>query len=527
MVPEDDNPKVRVLNEITVKIDLDDADANRIVSSTSKGMLDRDALALLAQRIGAHINSSENGESFSEMHKNALGEHICGALGIEWLDSYIGRKNGVVSLEWMEVVLDALPENSDEEGEEITRNDPVTMTARELLDGLAGRGDLEIVVPSYQRASTQWNKKKQRALIDSMVRNIPMPSIVLGKLPDSDTWQLIDGQQRLINLRRFIEPIAEIDTPFKTENGQLFEEMQSSEKQRIERYPFNVERIEASSVRTLGEIYNRYNTSGVNMKETQVRIAVYHHTSALHHGLLALAGGPLLEDTVHDDQALQNLGIDLRTIGNSAPRVRELLPRFKRFRPEERNQVEQTTEQTYEILCRAVGYAAYHRTLGESEGQDMPTTKNAIRSVLGHWARGATAESLCNHLISCLDSCRIIFQDYAFVRVKFTRTDPDENGEMFINGWEALSNTKANGWVLQVQVGGLWGSNIDHVRLIRDKRRQFIQEWALFYAKEMDNVKQNSKTLWRAQHEWRLKVNELIDEWSRDDGGQGSDHDFY
>ena len=36
MVPEDDNPKVRVLNEIAVKLELDDAAHIRIVPSTSK-----------------------------------------------------------------------------------------------------------------------------------------------------------------------------------------------------------------------------------------------------------------------------------------------------------------------------------------------------------------------------------------------------------------------------------------------------------------------------------------------------------
>ena len=48
-------------------------------------------------------------------------------------------------------------------------------------------------------------------MIDSIMHNIPMPALVLGKSEDrpDDPWQIIDGHQRLTTMLFFTDPEKE------------------------------------------------------------------------------------------------------------------------------------------------------------------------------------------------------------------------------------------------------------------------------------------------------------------------------
>ncbi len=57
--------------------------------------------------------------------------------------------------------------------------------------------------PSYQR-DIVWSNSESRQLIDSVLRGIPLPSIILTKDSDSKKFQIVDGKQRLTAILRFI-----------------------------------------------------------------------------------------------------------------------------------------------------------------------------------------------------------------------------------------------------------------------------------------------------------------------------------
>ena len=156
------------------------------------------------------------------------------------------------------------------------------------------------MVPDYQRSNQNWNKPKKVALIDSMLRDIPMPTIVLGRTGEDMPHQLVDGQQRLINLHLFLQ-----DKEFYF-HGKMFSELETWMQDRIRNYRWNVEHITAKSDRDLALLYERYNSSGKTMTPVQIRLARFHEVSALHHYLLAMAGGPKLD---HRDTTRMRLGI--------------------------------------------------------------------------------------------------------------------------------------------------------------------------------------------------------------------------
>lgn len=76
-----------------------------------------------------------------------------------------------------------------------------TLTIRNFAD-YAKDNDLELN-PSYQRDSV-WSISDSQLLIDSILRGIPIPSIILTQLENDDRLQIVDGKQRLTAILRFI-----------------------------------------------------------------------------------------------------------------------------------------------------------------------------------------------------------------------------------------------------------------------------------------------------------------------------------
>ncbi|NSX16072.1 DUF262 domain-containing protein [Cupriavidus taiwanensis] len=76
-----------------------------------------------------------------------------------------------------------------------------TLTIRNFAD-YAKDEDLELN-PSYQRDSV-WSTGDSQLLIDSILRGIPIPSIILTQVEGDDKLQIVDGKQRLTAILRFI-----------------------------------------------------------------------------------------------------------------------------------------------------------------------------------------------------------------------------------------------------------------------------------------------------------------------------------
>lgn len=82
-----------------------------------------------------------------------------------------------------------------------------TTTIRSFAD-YANDGVLDLN-PSYQR-DTVWSNGDSQLLIDSILRGIPIPSIILTEVGADRTYQIVDGKQRLTAILRFVgqHPVA-------------------------------------------------------------------------------------------------------------------------------------------------------------------------------------------------------------------------------------------------------------------------------------------------------------------------------
>lgn len=104
-------------------------------------------------------------------------------------------------------------EESDATEEEVREPEPLVANATvwsiNEFSSRAGQGKLNLT-PSYQRSDV-WPLSDRQLLIHSILRGIPLPSVILLKPPAANLpFEVVDGKQRLTTILRFIgrHPIA-------------------------------------------------------------------------------------------------------------------------------------------------------------------------------------------------------------------------------------------------------------------------------------------------------------------------------
>lgn len=148
--------------------------------------------------------------------------------------------------------------------------------------------------PPYQRNGDVWNEDKQSFLIDSIIKNFPLPPIFLHEYIDSETgrtcYDVIDGKQRLQTIIKFIEgnlslPLDCSLDGFVTENvdGKRFNEFigdeLSSLKKSFWQYELSIEFIDSENPDVIDNIFDRLNRNGEPLNAQEFRNAKYHDSS--------------------------------------------------------------------------------------------------------------------------------------------------------------------------------------------------------------------------------------------------------
>ena len=95
------------------------------------------------------------------------------------------------------------------------KTDNYPMSIGELAN-LYQVGDLDIS-PIYQRMF-RWDITQQSALIESILLNIPIPPIYVYQ-NEKGKWNLIDGQQRLSTIFKFMGILKKISDDGETDGG--------------------------------------------------------------------------------------------------------------------------------------------------------------------------------------------------------------------------------------------------------------------------------------------------------------------
>lgn len=147
--------------------------------------------------------------------------------------------------------------------------------------------------PPYQRPSDVWSQSKQSFLIDTILKNFPMPPIFLHQHIESASgktmYDVIDGKQRLGAIIAFIENKIATPEDFNSDtfgddklDGIYFKDLElediSDWKKVFWRYELTIEYIDTDQIDIVNNIFDRLNRNGEPLTRQELRNARYHST---------------------------------------------------------------------------------------------------------------------------------------------------------------------------------------------------------------------------------------------------------
>ncbi|MBI4994729.1 DUF262 domain-containing protein [Candidatus Peregrinibacteria bacterium] len=140
-----------------------------------------------------------------------------------------------------------------------------------------------IVQPSFQREFV-WDIKKASKLIESFILGYPVPNILLGRDPETETMEVIDGQQRILSICDFFRGRFRDEKIFKLSGdidnkyiGKTFDELEESLQKKLKNavlkavvlvYPKDDPNIKYAA-------FQRINTGSVVLNQQEIRNCIY------------------------------------------------------------------------------------------------------------------------------------------------------------------------------------------------------------------------------------------------------------
>jgi hypothetical protein len=148
--------------------------------------------------------------------------------------------------------------------------------------------------PNYQRKGDVWSTEKKAFLIDSILKNYPIPPIFLHSETNSLTgktiYHVIDGKQRLSAIIKFINDELYLPESFGDDNygtaklnGLKFSEIdpESPYKKNFWKYRIPIEYVDSEDEDVINRIFDRLNRNGEPLNKQELRNARYSQTDLM------------------------------------------------------------------------------------------------------------------------------------------------------------------------------------------------------------------------------------------------------
>lgn len=137
-----------------------------------------------------------------------------------------------------------------------------------------GRLDIS---PPYQR-NPVWSAKQKSSLIETILLEYPIPEIYMQDIVDengSERHVVVDGQQRIRSVLKFVSGEFEIIEEGSRWNGFSFDELSSDDKKKIFEYKFLVRILPDMGDDQIRHIFQRINRNTTVLNSQELRRATY------------------------------------------------------------------------------------------------------------------------------------------------------------------------------------------------------------------------------------------------------------
>ncbi len=140
-----------------------------------------------------------------------------------------------------------------------------------------------IKIPGFQRGFV-WKLPQASRFIESLLLGLPVPELFFFKDPETKVLQVVDGQQRLVTLKRFFDGkfgnrgfrLTGVASEFE---GKTIETLDSLPRRQLEQALFHAtifEQIEPSDGRScVYSVFERLNTGGTPLQAQEIRSSIY------------------------------------------------------------------------------------------------------------------------------------------------------------------------------------------------------------------------------------------------------------
>lgn len=181
--------------------------------------------------------------------------------------------------DWDVEQTEELPENEQEPKLEFElMNYPADIT----LGGYVDHWDRkELTVPAFQRMYV-WDRVKASKLVESFLLGLPVPGTFLYKERVKAGYLIIDGQQRITSVVRFIKGTFD-ETVFRLKNvdsryeGKAFSDLSEDDQFKLKSATLRatiIQQINPLDDTSIYHVFERLNTGGVNLNPMEVRQCV-------------------------------------------------------------------------------------------------------------------------------------------------------------------------------------------------------------------------------------------------------------
>jgi hypothetical protein len=133
------------------------------------------------------------------------------------------------------------------------------------------------VRPDYQRNAV-WSDVSKIMLIDTILKNIPIPKIYLdAQIKDQNTYRIvIDGQQRILAILDYLNDEFGLNEPYEGKFKDLkFSDLDEVTQNKFLSYKLDMNEIINASEVTIREIYHRVNRYTIPLNKQEMRRADY------------------------------------------------------------------------------------------------------------------------------------------------------------------------------------------------------------------------------------------------------------